>query len=387
MKLHRTRSQIAALVQGIAMREAELQQAWQYGLDVMTAPDYPHLLRTIVGRTRALLGADASALCTLQRGTSTSTEGWAVQAACGAPEAFDTAIYRLPRQVGGLSGSCPVVCSPYRLSHLRLSIIRNGVALGCLCVACRQDRTFSTHERGLLTGLAVQAGAALRRMQDKEHECGNAVAAERERLAREMHDTLAQLIGFAGFKTKAVQELLAQGQIEAAQGQLKTLGSLSQALYADARELILGLHAEPGQARALVPALTAYAERFGEWSGIATTVVAEGFDGVLLRPAVELQLVRVVQEGLSNARKHAQAQNIRIAINRDDEWAVVSVADDGRGFECAARAAGGVMQFGLQSMRDRIAAVGGSLAIQSTPGRGTMVTARVPLVYREGEMS
>jgi signal transduction histidine kinase len=251
-------------------------------------------------------------------------------------------------------------------------------------VANRQARSFSTRERELLSHIASQAGAVLERVTLVENETARATVAERERLSREIHDTITQSLGWASFNGQTIQEYLSHGQLGAAQVQLDKQIAISRALYNDARGLLLGLRTSPDLP--LVSAVREYAACFSDWSAIETTVDADGFGAVRLPPDTELQILRVVQEALSNIRKHANARHAYIVFRRDGNCAQLTVSDDGRGLQPASDHADGPDHLGMRSMRERIEALGGSLSVHARLEHGTVVEARVPIVYREGDV-
>jgi len=149
-------------------------------------------------------------------------------------------------------------------------------------------------------------------------------------------------------------------------------------LYGDVREGILGLRTGPGDG--LAAALRGYLDRYAEMSGlrVAFDVEPEAADA-RPAPAAEVQLMRVVQEALSNVRKHARARSVSVRFAREGGCLSVEIRDDGRGFDPTVRPSTGWPHFGLQTMRERAESVGGTLAVETTRGRGTRVTARVPV--------
>lgn len=369
----------ALRVAEIKSREAEMKHLWEAGLQVAAAEDYSQVLRAVVERARELLRGEASALCVWDE----QKKWWVVQGASGATDAFEVSVKRLTPREGALPVDCPVVRFKYRQAHIDMPIVRGDQVIGCLCIANQQSRNFSLQERELLKGIADQAALAIDHARRLEGEGNRAAVTERDRLAREMHDTLAQLLGFVGFKSQAAREFLAQGQIDQATTQLDQLTALSQELYADTRELILGLKSDVNS-RGLVAALGDYAQWFSELSGIQTTVEADGFEDVRFTPAVQVQLIRVVQEALSNIRKHARAKNGRIRFRRKDESALVTIEDDGQGFDPLHIPRGAWPRFGLQSMRERVESVGGEFTVESAQDKGTTITIQIPLVHRGG---
>ena len=194
---------------------------------------------------------------------------------------------------------------------------------------------------------------------------------ERERLARELHDTIAQSL--------TGQVLLAQrARRELAAGVLtdETLGLIesgSRDALTETRSLVAASARVELAGGGLVTALDQLAARFQRESGI-TVAVSSTLEVPLDRDA-EVVLLRCAQEGLANVRKHAGARAVRVELSSDGGFARVEVADDGHGFEPVAAASAG---FGLSGLRDRLGLVGGSLAIDGTPGATTLI-ARVPV--------
>ncbi|MBI4674266.1 MAG: GAF domain-containing sensor histidine kinase [Chloroflexi bacterium] len=355
---------------------ADEKRLWQAGLDVTATENYEELLRTIVDRARELIGAEASALCLWDE----QKRWWVVQGTSGATDAFEVSVAHFERGDGQFL-ECPVIRFKYRQAHLDFPLQRNGQIVGCLCVANRTPREYLDSERALLTGIADQAALAVERTRAFETLGSRAATAERERLAREIHDTLAQILGFVNVKTATAREFLAQGKLEQAETQLDQLSLLSQELYQDTRELILGLRTEVGPERGLVPALSSYVERFSQFCNLPTTFDADGVE-VNFSPAVEVQLIRVVQEALSNVRKHAHAQHAWVRMTRRAEIVQIEIGDDGQGFDPANPGRGLGPRFGLQSMRERVESIHGTLKLRSVPGQGTTVTVEIPLIYR-----
>ncbi|HEV8660487.1 MAG TPA: ATP-binding protein, partial [Thermoanaerobaculia bacterium] len=120
-----------------------------------------------------------------------------------------------------------------------------------------------------------------------------------------------------------------------------------------------------------------YLERWKEQTGISTELMIDG--DLRVRPAVELQLVRIVQEALTNVRKHARASRVTVALHKTAGRIVATVTDDGIGFDPSAKIRGDFPRLGLATMRERAESVGGSVAVESTRGAGTTVRFELPL--------
>jgi signal transduction histidine kinase len=204
-----------------------------------------------------------------------------------------------------------------------------------------------------------------------------AIAQERLRIAHEMHDGLAQVLGYVNTKVQAAEAYLKRDKPEEAGVQLRELSSAARQAYGDVRESIVGLRTLPGPKRSLTEVLEEYLQSWQAMSGVATSLRIDS--SVHLRPSRELQVVRIVQEALTNVRKHAKASHARVEIGRENGKLVTVVADNGVGFNAAARGRGEFPQFGLSTMRERAESIGGTLTIESTPGSGTALRLELPL--------
>lgn len=205
-----------------------------------------------------------------------------------------------------------------------------------------------------------------------------AVADERERIAREMHDGLGQMLGYVNTKAQAVQELLLAGKHEAAAAQAEQLARAAQGLHGDVREAILGLRDATALERGLLPVLGNYLEQFQDDGGVAVHLDAPASGNRFTRSlTTDLHLLRIVQEALTNVRRHAHARQAWVRFQEDEAGAALTVEDDGRGFAPSAQPGlhGG---FGLRSMAERATAIGASFGIDSAPGHGTRVMVRLP---------
>ena len=257
-------------------------------------------------------------------------------------------------------------------SLLAVPIPCKGPFLGNLYLT---EGQFTADDEETLRRFALQAALAIDNAHLHEQVGDLAVAQERLRIAHEMHDGLAQVLGYVNTKVQAAESYLKREKIEEAGAQLRELASAARGAYADVRESIVGLRTLPGQ-RSLHEVLEEYLRQWEEMSRVSTSLRIDG--SVQLRASQELQLVRIVQEALTNVRKHAKASHARVDIHREDETLVATVADDGVGFNAAARARGEFPQFGLSTMRERAESIGGTLAIESVPGSGTTVRFQLP---------
>jgi signal transduction histidine kinase len=212
-----------------------------------------------------------------------------------------------------------------------------------------------------------------------------AVLEERDRIGREMHDGLAQVLGYVNTKAQAAQEFLKAGDDKAAERQLQELVGAAREAYTDAREVIVGLRMNGVPERGLAELADEYVERFRRQSGVAAElVVASSWWADALPAKVKVQALRIIQEALTNARKHARASRVVVSLETENDTAVISVEDDGCGFMLSRLLRPDFSRYGLRTMRERAQAVGGSLRIESAPGKGTCIIAILPLSEAAG---
>jgi signal transduction histidine kinase len=238
--------------------------------------------------------------------------------------------------------------------------------------------------RGLPVGALILledvTGQKQAQAQLLEQQRALATLHERDRVARELHDTLGQVLGYIKMQAAVAQTFLERNEILEAKHRVARLAAAAQDAQSDVREYILGTRAGVSAAAPLVPALDDYLRQFGETYDIATELDASPELAVrVFEPMARAQLLRIIQEALANVRKHARARRVAVRIAARDGRAEVTVQDDGAGFDLAAVQPAGGQRFGLQVMRERAEEVGGSVQVHSAPGAGTQVVISVPL--------
>jgi signal transduction histidine kinase len=208
-----------------------------------------------------------------------------------------------------------------------------------------------------------------------ERESGR--LAERQRLARDIHDTLAQ-----GFVSIVLQLQAAEGELpagaHAARRHLELARRTASDNLAEVRRLVWDLRPEQLRAASLGEALGRLTERLAEESGVTATTTVTGTPRPL-SPDAEVTLLRVTQEALANVSRHARAGRVALTLSYMDGEAALDVRDDGVGFASGADGAGPNGGLGLHTMRERVEALGGRLAVESAPGGGTTVAVTVPV--------
>lgn len=366
------------------------------GLDITSDLELETVLQRVVDEARALVGARYGALSFLREDSHgieaflTSGITPAERAALGPiPEGHGLLAVVLRQgerlRLEDLTHDPRAVGFPPRHpemhSLLAVPIIASGRILGNLYLTEKEDSpTFDLNDEETLERFATQAALAIENARLHWQVRALAMAEERERIAREIHDSVAQVLGYVNTKAQAAEELLNAGQPEKAATQIGQLGAAARDAYADVREHILGLRTAATVERGFLATLQEYLIRWREQSGVAAALVTEPSVGFAPRlPATaELQLLRIIQEGLSNVRKHAGATVVTVQLIDSDGWIEARIEDDGAGFDPAATSRAEYPRFGLSTMRERAEAVGGSLEIESAAGHGTRIVARMP---------
>ncbi|MCU0974362.1 MAG: HAMP domain-containing protein [Burkholderiales bacterium] len=248
--------------------------------------------------------------------------------------------------------------------------------LGVFNLYFKEPREFSAAERQMLEALGQHLGVAIENQRLVSRDKELAVTEERNLLAQELHDSIAQSLAFLNLEAQMLDESLAQGNIDGARQELAQIREGIQESYDDVRELLVHFRTRLQQAD-LETAIRVALQRFEGQTGIRTRFEMSGTT-VSLAAEIQPQVLHIVQEALSNARKHARATEVVVEVMRDGGY-VFRVCDNGRGFDPATLAEQGDTHVGLRIMRERAHRIGGRLAIRSRPEAGTEVTLTLPI--------
>ena len=237
----------------------------------------------------------------------------------------------------------------------------------------RQPRYFSSRHCELAMAIANQAAVALVNARLYREARKVAVLEERARLARELHDSVSQAIYGMALSTQAAEEMLRTDSRRAAET-LANVRILARGALSEMRSLIFNLRPVTLEAEGLSLALSKLADAArASCNDVSLDLCPD--EGLSLE--VKENLYRICQEALWNIIKHARAKTIAIRVERNQTHALLEVHDDGIGFDPEGSFPG---HFGLSSMRERAAALGGTVEIESARGRGARVRSRIPLV-------
>lgn len=357
--------------------------------------DIPAALTTVCETITRLFAVDGALICTLNqdhteltprarfvRGTAIpDLLGQSIQLLEQSAEARMTARYSrddqrrllhaLHEQLGAL------IAQDVRLVALRA----HGRMIGVIVLVIEQPgRTFSAAELALAETIAGHVAVAIENARLYERAQADAVDAERERLARDLHDSVVQLIYSLTLFTDAWAAAAAQGTLTDVAGRFRQLGAVSQQALREMRLLIHQLRPPALDEVGLIGALQRRLEMVEQRLGIATRIVAQD-DLTVLSKVVEEQLFAVAQEALNNALRHAGAGTVHVSVRLAHGSVILAVQDDGHGFNPAEQTTG----MGLVTMRERTAAIDGTLVINTALWQGTTVQISAPVKHDVAE--
>ncbi len=259
-------------------------------------------------------------------------------------------------------------------SLLIAPLCSQGQFLGSLTLWSVRKNVFNQRRTRLVATVAEQMGLLIENQRLYAQVEQQAALAERARLAREIHDGLAQTLSYLKLRTARITKWLTEGDTEQAQRGLEEARTLLTEAYVDAREAIDDLRIRPSS------------ENPGEWldqvladfqSSSAIRIETGPPLELVLPLEIQAQLLRIVQEALSNIRKYANAVCVRLEWQTDEQWLTLRITDDGRGFEPDDVPL--LSRHGLQIMQERAELLDADFQIISRPGAGTQVIVRLPL--------
>jgi two-component system nitrate/nitrite sensor histidine kinase NarX len=375
----------------VAQRTRELMAAFEFSQEIVAHLELERLLRSVTERARALMNAKAAALCLLDEAGST------LILAAGSPE--EEALLNVRQTLQRDPAHCvvcdgePVVAQAECLQCAFLHAHAPGqsavvplraaeTTLGALCVVREPGNAFDPDETRALTLLSNAAAIAIanaRLIEAGRRQAGQAaILSERERLAAELHDNLAQTLSFLNLQTDQMKALLATGQVGGSMEALERMKAAIGGAYEQVRAALVGLSEPLPGVDDFAHKLAASLEEMRQVTDLPITLEIADPSALKLPRLVQAQAIHIVREALANTRKHAQAHSVRVCVDRVDGHSRFTIEDDGCGFD--PQAVQGGHHLGLRLMRARAERSGGSLVVESAPGGGTRVQAWFPLV-------
>ena len=259
--------------------------------------------------------------------------------------------------------------------HASIPLYSGEEKLGVMNVASPDWRSLSPEDLQLLYTVGDLLSIAVERARLFSRSTRLGALEERNRLAREIHDTLAQGLAATTLQLESADALLEEGSTQPVRKPLRRALALTRANLEEARRSVLDLRAAPLEGRPLAEALELLVSRWEAETGIGARF--EAVNGARpLPPRVESALYRMGQEALANVARHAGADLATVRLVVTPQRVRLVVEDDGRGFDVAATPED---RHGIVGMRERVEMLGGTLELRSVPGRGTGIEATVPL--------
>jgi two-component system nitrate/nitrite sensor histidine kinase NarX len=251
--------------------------------------------------------------------------------------------------------------------------------LGVFSLHFRTAKTFDERETALLETLGRLLGTGIENMRLAAREREMAISEERNMVARGLHDSIAQGLNFLNLQVQMLEKSLHEGAQEEAAEIVPLLRTGVQESYEDVRELLQNFRSRLEE-EDLNGALRNAVRKFRDQTGVDAAFRADGSGGPPFSREEQLQILFIVQEALSNIRKHARADSVLVRV-RDDRDFSLSISDNGVGFDSAAAPAGD-KHVGLHIMRERARHINAELAVDSGAGAGTTVRLHVASAHR-----
>jgi signal transduction histidine kinase len=241
------------------------------------------------------------------------------------------------------------------------------------------DKRVAVASKDEIGHLAHSFNFMAERLRDHEEKLkGLATLEERERIAQELHDSLAQDVGLIHLKIAEAEQVLRTGDASSAKETLKEMRKTAGEAYDNVRQAIFGLRTMVSKSLGFIPTLTEYLHDFSEQRGIAVDLKVSGNGDAGFSAQAEIQLIRIIHEALTNVFKHAGATRSEVRFEREGKFSKVIIEDNGKGFRLGEVMENG-LQFGLKTMEERARVVNGDLKIETEPGKGTRVIVLLPL--------
>jgi len=373
----------------VARRTRELGAAFELSQEIVTELTLEKTLSLVANRAKSLANADTAVLCLL------SPSGKMLNMAAFSSETplesdADSQLANRGVAVKVLKNAEPVtvdvMCADCQFLNHQSGIctatpLRAGEkTLGALCVVRPESRQFDADEVRALSLLANSAAIAINnaRLIQTEHEQTKQTArlTERNRLAAELHDNLAQTLSFLNLKSDQLSDLIVDNNPETAGLELLQMKKAIQTAYQQVRGALVELQEPLSPPGDFTDELAANLQTFETETHITTELNISPRVPDKIARATHTQALHVLREALVNVRRHAGAQHVAVELSRDNGTLCLAITDDGQGFNLDE--AKGSNHLGLKIMRARVERSGGSIQIVSAPHKGTQIIAKFP---------
>ncbi len=387
LQLHASQSR---LEERVSQQASELATAFELSQEIVAELDIDHLLTSVTNRAKSLARADVASLCLL------TPAGKTLRLVANSNGIIPPKDLEHPAE-DGLAGdvvfgdktvSTDTACANCTfMQHVDGYCVATPLkagekTLGALCVVTGEPAHVNSDHSRALSLLANSAAIAITNAQlvkEKQMQAEQSASlAERERLAAELHDNLAQTLSFLNLKTDHVTNLLHHSQYDDTLAELRAMQSAIQLAYGQVRAALVGLREPLSAPGDITQKIQSIITDFSDTTQLLVQLTHSSPNTLTLPRTVQTQALHIIKEALANIRRHANASHVHITVARNDTSVSVSIQDDGVGFDTTH--AGTENHLGLMIMHTRAKRSGGHLTVQSAPGEGTTITATLPLV-------
>ena len=394
------RSEIAAnkdlMESRIAERIRELTIAFEFSQEINSKLEFDDLLEAIINKARNLMRTEYVSLCLIKPGESKievfANHHLGVISRNRPQQSIDT--------VGEIVGKNQMIDA--RVNDLACKFLRADSSsrclavplrvgdrtIGALCVLRDQSLNFEETEKRAFTLLANSAAIAIENVhlikEGELHTKRNTIVAERQRLASELHDNLAQTLNLVNLKITQMQKRISENPDTENQSEIIFMQENVETAIDQVRMIVSEMYSPIRvDQKELLEQLKFVIKEFDEVTGIAVSLDVTGVGESVshLTQLVQEQLLMIIKEALTNVRKHADAENVTIRFNSDQDCIRVLIEDDGKGFQSELNR--GNHHLGLRIMQTRAERSGGSVRFESAPNIGTQVIVSLPLVKQD----
>ncbi|MDM8519824.1 type IV pili methyl-accepting chemotaxis transducer N-terminal domain-containing protein [Anaerolineales bacterium HSG6] len=373
----------------VIQRTRELTALHEVNQEISSRLELNHVLCSVTEKTRTLLNAEVAYLCLLDQknevlnlgsfsGPSISLSSKQTSSSCNTASQTLTQNKTIDCSAN-CSGSCGIVSPFYRRSQLAAPLRIEQTTIGALCIGSTKANQFTGESISLLTKLADSAAIALENARLYEKSERVAMLEERHRIAAEMHDGVAQTINYLKLRTEQAIDLAEMKSETVLHAPLEHIYATLDKTSKEVRQAISNLQTEPNRPDSLQKQLSVLIETFQLKYNSSVQLINHLSEPFFLSAQEVHEISHIVQEAMLNSAKHAQAKQIIISLLAQPEQMVITIVDDGCGFEVAQMIQINDDHFGLEIMQARAIRVHGEVVIDSTAGQGTCVTLSWPL--------
>lgn len=388
---------VADKTQSLTAKNRELEILYATSGFLHEPHDIDSLCRGFLEHVQTTLGATASSVrlldpesenlyLTVSDGLDETFLDREAVLACGSCLCTEAASRNLTVLVDVARPDAPMKMDTCRLAGFKAvsvaTITANKRPIGVFNLYFTDPRPLDASDEQLLGTLGQLLGSAIESLRLQAHTRELAVFEERNLIARELHDSIAQALAFLNLQVQLLEQALETGDTEEMNGIVTMIRQGVQESYDDVRELMVHFRTRVEQ-QDLDAAIEAALGRLAQQSGIATHFDVQG-DGAPLEAETETQMLYIVLEALSNVRKHAKAHSVTVRLRRSMEGLTVTIRDDGIGFDDTnASPDEQQLHIGLEIMRERAMRIGGRFAVRSSRGRGSEIRLEIPRTHEE----